>query len=392
MKADQHNIPFALPDIGEEEIAEVVDTLKSGWLTTGPKTKQFEEDFAKKIGVKHAIAVNSATSGLHLALEAVGVGPGDKVATTCFTFTASAEVIRYLGADPVFIDVEPDTFNMDMNALEKTLQADKTIKTVMPVHIAGQACDMGTLEKLVEKYDLVVVEDAAHALPTTSQGRLIGSISDVSVFSFYVTKTLATGEGGMVTTNRDDLADRMRVMRLHGMSRDAFDRYRATDKPAWYYEIVAPGFKYNMTDIAASLGLHQLKKIDRFQQRREEIANAYSNAFADLPVQVPRVARQGDTHAWHLYILQLDLDGLTIDRDRFIELMLENKVGCSVHFIPLHMQPYWRDRYELKPDQFPVATDAYQRIVSLPIYTKMSDDDVNRVIDVVRSVLLEHAK
>ncbi|GLI36663.1 DegT/DnrJ/EryC1/StrS aminotransferase family protein [Geobacter hydrogenophilus] len=378
-------LPFALPDIGDEEIAEVVDAIKSGWLTTGPKTKRFEDQFAAFIGSDcETIAVNSATAGLHLALEAAGIGPGDEVITTTYTFTATGEVVRYLGADSVFVDVDPLTFNMDPKLVE-ALIGPRT-RAIVPVHFAGLSCNMEALLSIARKYGLKVIEDAAHALPTTCNGKLIGSLeSDATVYSFYATKTITTGEGGMLVTRDPELAKRCRVMRLHGISRDAFDRY-TSNKPAWHYEVVAPGFKYNMTDLAASLGIHQLKKAWQFQKRRAAMAAIYDEAFKELPVILPPHAPEGDVHAWHLYVIRLR-DDVSISRDRFIELMAEKGIGCSVHFIPLHLHPYWRDRYNLKPDDFPNALRAYERAVSLPLYTKMTDSDQQRVIDAVKEIL-----
>jgi dTDP-4-amino-4,6-dideoxygalactose transaminase len=384
-------LPFALPDTGEEEIAEVVDSIRSGWLTTGPKTKRFEQDFAAFIGNGvEALAVNSATAGLHLALEAADVGPGDEVITTPYTFTATAEVVRYLGADPVFVDIDPATFNIDPIKLEQVigerLGAGKKVKAIIPVHFGGLACDMERILSLAKSNGVRVIEDAAHALPTTRKKQLIGALeSDATVFSFYATKTISTGEGGMVVTRNPEIAKRCRTMRLHGISRDAFDRYTST-KPSWQYEVVAPGFKYNMTDIAASLGIHQLKKAWSFQKRRAEMAVLYDQAFKDLPLMLPPHASEGDVHAWHLYVIRLGSE-VRISRDRFIELMAEKGIGCSVHFIPLHLHPYWRDRYQLKPEDFPHALCAYERAVSLPIYTKMSRDDQERVINAVRENL-----
>lgn len=378
-------LPFALPDIGEEEINEVLDSLRSGWLTTGPKTKRFEEDFAAFTGTgTEAIAVNSATAGLHLALEAIGIGPDDEVITTPYTFTATAEVVRYLGADPVFVDIDPGTFNIDPARIEAAITP--RTKAIIPVHFAGLACDMDAILTIASKHGLKVVEDAAHALPTTCNGRLIGSLeSDATVYSFYATKTITTGEGGMVVVRDPEVAKRCRIMRLHGISRDAFDRYTST-KPSWHYEVVAPGCKYNMTDIAASLGIHQLKKAWGFQKKREAMAIRYDKDFRDLPVILPPKAPAGDTHAWHLYVIRLT-DNAPVSRDRFIELMAEKGVGCSVHFIPLHLHPYWRDRYNLKPEDFPNALKAYERAVSLPLFTKMDDEDQQRVITAVREIL-----
>lgn len=385
-------LPFALPDLGEEEIAEVVDSLRSGWVTTGPKVKRFEQDFAAFIGDgTWAVSCNSATAGLHLSLEAIGIGPGDRVLTTPYTFTATAEVVRYLGAEPVFADIDRHTFNVDPAAAFAAARDCTQLKAVIPVHFAGQSCDMSQLQALADQYRLRIVEDAAHALPATYQGRMIGTISDLTVFSFYATKTITTGEGGMVTGRDPQLLQRIRTMRLHGINRDVFDRYTST-APKWYYEVIAPGFKYNMPDPAAALGIHQLRKARRFLERRTAIATRYTRELVGLPLQTPVVARPGDIHSWHLYVLQLQLEKLDIDRARFIELMAEHGIGCSVHFIPLHLQPYWRDRYGLNPESFPVATHVYSRAVSLPIYTRMTDQDVTRVVAAVRDVLERHSQ
>lgn len=378
-------LPYALPDIGEEEINEVLDSLRSGWLTTGPKTKQFEQDFAEFIGEGvQAIAVNSATAGLHLALEAIGIGPGDEVITTPYTFTATAEVVRYLGADPVFVDIDPETFNIDPKQIEQAI-TEKT-KAIVPVHFAGLACEMDEIIQIARKHGLKIVEDAAHALPTTYKGKLVGTFdTDATVFSFYATKTIATGEGGMVVTKNPDIASRCRVMRLHGISRDAFDRYTST-KPAWHYEVVAPGFKYNMGDLNASLGIHQLRKAYAFQDIREKMALRFDEALADLPVILPPRAKEGDLHAHHVYPLRLTEEA-KISRDEFINEMSHRGIGCSVHFIPLHIHPYYRDAYQLKPEDYPKAFAAYEKEVSLPLYTKMTEEDLERVIRNVREIL-----
>jgi len=380
-------LPFALPEIGEEEIAEVVDTLRSGWVTTGPKAKRFEQAFAEFLGEPQieCIAVNSATAGLHLALEALGIGPGDEVITTTHTFTATAEVVRYLGADVVLVDIDPLTLNIDPRLVEAAITP--RTRAIIPVHYAGLAVDMLAILDIARKHGLRVVEDAAHALPTTLEKELIGTMgSDATVFSFYANKTMTTGEGGMLVTRNAELAKRARVMRLHGMNRDAFDRFTAK-VPSWYYEIVAPGFKYNLTDIAAALGLHQLKRLTAFQARREQIAQAYLDAFADLPLIPPPLPPEGDTHSWHLFVLRL-ADEAVIERDVFIERMFAKGIGCSVHYIPLHLHPYWRDRYELSPEQFPHSQKAYERMLSIPLYTAMSDADVQRVIAAVREIAL----
>lgn len=386
----KHFLPFALPDIGQEEIDEAVESLRSGWLTTGPKTKRFEEAFAAFLGVSHALAVNSGTAALHLALEAVGLQEGEFVITTPFTFTATAEVIRYFGAHPLFVDIEESTMNVDpervANAAGAALRQGKNVRAILPVHYAGRSCDMEALKGVAGRCSLKIVEDAAHAFPASCKGHKIGTIGDLTAFSFYATKPLATGEGGMVTTFNGEYADRIRTMRLHGISRDVWDRYSAK-RPSWYYEVVAPGYKYNLTDVAASIGIHQLGKADRFRKRREEIASLYSEAFSDLPVILPPPSPDRDIHSWHLYVLRLRLERLRIDRDRFIELMAERGIGTSVHFIPLHMHPYWREKYGFRPEDFPVSLAAYRCCVSLPIYTRMTENDVDRVIAAVREIL-----
>ena len=379
-------LPFALPEIGDEEIAEVVDTLRSGWVTTGPKAKRFEQAFAEFLGEPQieCIAVNSATAGLHLALEALGLGPGDEVITTTHTFTATAEVVRYLGADVVLVDIDPATMNIALDQIEAAITP--RTKAIIPVHYAGLAVDMLALLDIARKHGLKVVEDAAHALPTTLEKELIGTLgSNATVFSFYANKTMTTGEGGMLVTRDPALAQRARVMRLHGINRDAFDRFTAK-VPSWYYEIVAPGFKYNLTDIAAALGLHQLKRLPAFQQRREQIAQAYLEAFDDLPLILPPQAPEGDVHSWHLFVLRLS-DEAAVTRDQFIENMFARGIGCSVHYVPLHQHPYWRDRYGLTAEMFPHSQKAYERTVSIPLYTAMSDADVQRVIAAVRASL-----
>ena len=379
-------LPFALPDIGEDEINEVVDTLKSGWLTTGPKAKRFEDDFTTFLGdpALHSLAVNSATAGLHLALEAVGVGPGDEVITTTHTFTATAEVVRYLGADVVLVDIDPATLCIDVAAVAAAITP--RTKAVMPVHYGGLAADMQALLALAKQHGLRVVEDAAHALPSTCGGQLVGTLgSDVCVFSFYANKTITTGEGGMVVTRDDALARRMKVMRLHGISRDAFDRFTAK-LPSWYYEIVAPGFKYNLTDIAAAIGIHQLRRARAFQQRRAQIAAMYDEALRGLPVILAPHAPAGDVHSWHLYPLRLT-PAAPITRDALIERLFAAGIGCSVHYIPLHLQPYWRDRYGLSGAQFPHSQAVYEGLVSLPIYPRMLDADVARVVDALTAAL-----
>jgi len=378
-------LPFALPDIGEDEIAEVVDSLRSGWITTGPKTHRFETDFEAYLGGGvHAIAVNSATAGLHLAVEAAGIGPGDEVITTTHTFTATAEVVRYVGADPIFVDIDPYTYCIDAGALEA--HVTPRTRAILPVHYAGHPCDMDAVGAVARRHGLKVIEDAAHALPTRYRSRLVGTLeSAATVFSFYATKTIATGEGGMLVTRDAEIARRARIMRLHGIDRDSFDRYVST-RPAWFYQVVAPGFKYNLTDLAAAIGIHQLRRADEFQHRREALARGYDEALAGLPLRLPPRPVGGSTHAWHLYVVQLT-DAARVARDEVIARMFDAGIGCSVHYIPLHQQPYWRDRYRLDPARFPNSQLLFERGFSLPIYTRMTDGDQLRVINALRSIL-----
>lgn len=400
-------IPFALPFIEEDEIAAVAETMRSGWLTTGPRTKEFEIQFAKVVGSNHALAVNSATSGLHLALEAVGVKADDIVLMPTWTFTATAEVTRYLGAHPKFVDVNPQTLNISISDLEQKIHNVKKefgdkLKAIIPVHFAGQACEMNEIIDLAKDHSLYVIEDAAHSFPTKVNSksvdssevcsRTIGSVGHITSFSFYVTKTLATGEGGMITTNCPKLTDRMKLMRLHGINRDVWNRY-TSNKPSWYYEVVAPGFKYNLTDIASSIGICQLNKSEKLRVKREKIANEYNAAFSKISmVEVPSISASSELHAWHLYVLRLNLEQLSIGRDEFIEKMSQMGIGCSVHFIPLHLQPYWKDRYQLNSKDFPVASYEYERCVSLPIYPGLDEIAITRIIDAVTSILSQHKR
>lgn len=385
-------LPFASPMIGDEEIAEVLDTLQSGWLTTGPKVRRFEEEFARYVGCRHAVAVNSCTAALHLALEAVGVGRDDDVITTPMTFAATGEVIQYLGAKPVFVDIDPVTMNLDVARLEEVVGRCSRPKVILPVHMAGLACDMDPILACARTHGLRVLEDAAHTLPTRYKGRMIGTIGDVTCFSFYSTKTITTGEGGMVATDDDALAERIRVMSLHGISKNAWTRYMVSG--SWSYEILAPGFKYNMTDLAASLGIAQLKRADQFRERRQTIARRYTEAFSRLSpyLETPPDAPPDGLHSWHLYIIKLNPGRLRIDRAAFIEELKGANIGASVHFIPLHLHPYYRDTFGYRPEDFPQAYATFQRIVSLPLYPKMSDDDVDSVIEAVTTICQTHGQ
>jgi dTDP-4-amino-4,6-dideoxygalactose transaminase len=378
-------IPFHIPSIGEEEIAELVDTLRNGWLTTGPKTKQFEKDFAAFVGAKHAVAVNSATSGLHLALEALGVRAGDEVIIPTYTFTATGEVVTYLGARPVLADVRRDTFNLDATTIEPLITP--RTKAIIPVHVAGQMCDMDPILDLARRHDLRVLDDAAHSLPATYKGRSVGTMGDASVFSFYATKTITTGEGGMVTTDREDLASRMRQMSLHGLSGNAWNRYG--DKGSWYYEVLEFGFKYNMTDIAAALGIHQLRRCDGFWKKRRDVAAAYNAAFGALDTCVTPPLAEHTTHSWHLYILQLKLEALSKGRDEILRILGERGIRTSVHFIPLHFHPAYQRAFGYTVGMFPVSEEIFAGTVSLPIYPDMKEEDVAYVIDTVRETLAE---
>jgi dTDP-4-amino-4,6-dideoxygalactose transaminase len=381
-------LPFALPDTDQTEIDEVAAAIASGWITTGPRTRRFESEFAAYLGVRHAVAVNSCTAAMHLALEAIELKPGDEVVTSPLTFAATAEVVRYFDARPVFADIDPATLNLDPRKAEAALTP--RTRAILPVHFGGLPADLDALGRIAAGRGLRLIEDAAHALPARYGGRLIGG-GDVTCFSFYATKTLTTGEGGMICTDDDAVAERCRVMSLHGISHDAWKRYTA--EGSWYYEIVAPGFKYNMTDVAAAMGLAQLAKLDRMRERRADIAGRYHAAFGRIPeLEPPPDAPAGGQHAWHLYALRLRLDRLAIDRAAFIEELKRRNIGTSVHFIPLHAHPYYRQTYGYRPEDFPVAWAEYQREISLPIYSKMSDQDVGDVVAAVSEVVEEHRR
>lgn len=374
-------LPFAPPTIEKEEIAEVIDTLSSDWITTGPKVKTFENEFARYIGADAALALNSCTAGMHLALISLGIGPGDEVITTPMTFCSTVNVIEHVGAYPVLVDVQPDTLNISPELIEMAV-TEKT-KCILPVHYAGHPCDMDAISDIAHINNLFVVEDAAHAFPARYKGQRVGTIGDLAAFSFYVTKNITTAEGGMLTGN-PEFIEKARVCSLHGMNRDAWKRY---DKgSSWYYEVIYPGFKYNMTDIQASIGLQQLKKIDGFQKRRQEIVNEYDKAFSkypyfEIPCRLPNI-----DPSWHLYVLHINLDALVIGRDQFIEELKDRNIGTSVHFIPIHLHPYYRDKYGYKPEDYPVAYTNFKRVISLPIYPRMSDQDISDVIEAVLDV------
>ena len=380
-------LSFSPPFIGAEEIAEVVDTLSTDWITTGPKTRKFESEFARYIGAPGALAVSSATDAMQVGLAALGVQPGDEVITTSMTFCSTVHVIEHLGARPVLVDVEGDTLCIDPRAVERAV-TEKT-RGLLPVHIYGHPCDLDPLLELAAARGLFVLEDAAHALPARYKGRMVGTIGTATAFSFYATKNMTTAEGGMLTAG-PGLIERARVWSLHGMSRDAYMRYSA--EGSWFYEVVLPGFKCNMTDIQASLGLQQLKKLAHFQERRREVVRRYQAAFGEVAeLQVP-VERTGCESAWHIYPLRLNLDMLTIGRNQFIEELKARQIGTSVHFIPIHLHPYYREKYHYSPGDFPVAYTNYQRLVSLPLHPRLSEQDVDDVVEAVSDVIAKHRR
>ena len=372
-------LPFSPPAVGEDEIAEVVEALRSGWITTGPKAGQFEAAFAARLGAPGALGLNSCTAGLHTALATLGIGPGDEVITTPMTFAASVNVIEHVGARPVLVDVEHDTLNIDPAAVERAITP--RTRALLPVHFAGHPAELDPLSDLARQHGLAVIEDAAHALPAAYRGRPVGSGANPVSFSFYATKNLTTGEGGMLTGDAEFLA-RARVLSLHGMDRDGWKRYAKGGN--WFYEIVAPGFKYNMTDIQAGMGLAQLRRLDAMQQRRREVVGLYHEAFRDEEALELPVERAHVEHAWHLYVVRLRLDRLRIDRDQVIRELTARNIGTSVHFIPVHLHPWYRERYSYVPGQFPVAYASYLRTVSLPLHPGLTDEDAG---DVTRAVL-----
>jgi dTDP-4-amino-4,6-dideoxygalactose transaminase len=381
------SIPFHRASVGEEEIQAVAEVIRSGWLTMGPKTLEFEMRFAKFVGARHAVAVCSATAALHLALEAIKLQPGDEVLIPTTTFTSTGEVVNYLGGRPVLVDIDPITLNIDASVAERRITP--RTRALIPVHMAGQPCDLDELHSLAREHKLHVIEDAAHALPSEYHGRRIGCLSEMTAFSFYATKTLTTGEGGMITTDSDDYAARSRMMRLHGITGDAWKRYGKN--ASWYYEVMEAGFKYNLTDLQAALGLVQLAKCDVLNEARSRIAESYTSAFQAVSALEPPVIRYDRATSWHLYILRLHLEQLQIDRDAFINELKQRGIGTSVHFIPLHLHPYYQRAYGYRKGDFPIAERQFQRCLSLPIYPGMSDADVEQVINIVTEVAT-HAK
>lgn len=400
-------VPYFRPDVKEDEIAEVVSALRSGWLTTGPRVKRFEEEFAAAVGAPHAIAVNSATAALHLAVEALGLKAGDAVLVPTMTFAATAEVVRYLGAFPVLVDCEPETLNVDLADAARKLAALQSGRLqakapsgvravgIIPVHVGGLMMDVGRVETFAREHGLWTVEDAAHSFPASwrpagaaAWQRCGEATSAISCFSFYANKTITTGEGGMATTADPDLAARMRLMSLHGLSHDAWGRYSGGGK--WDYRILAPGFKYNLTDVAAAIGIHQLARAEEMRQSREAVARRYFEAFAGTDeIELPP-AGTNRIHSWHLFPIRLRLESLSIDRNAFMDELKAAGVGCSVHWRPLHLHPYYEETFGWRPDDLPVATREWERLVSLPLFPTMREDEIRHVVDTVKGLCLKN--
>jgi perosamine synthetase len=379
---------FHKPFISEEEVDEIVDTVRSGWLSMGPKTIRFENNFSEYIGVNKSVAVNSWTAAGHLSLEAFGIKEGDEVIVPTMTFPATAEIVCYFKAKPVIVDVDEDTLNISLETIEKAI-TPKT-KAIIPVHYGGQPCDLDEIHAIAKKHNIKVLEDAAHSLPAKYKGNMIGTISDVTCFSFYATKTLSTGEGGMICTNDEEIAERVKIMRLHGINRDAWKRY--TESGSWYYEVVAPGYKYNFTDLQASLGLPQLKKVDAMWNSRKRIAAKYTEALKDLDMIQLHTIKPDRDSSWHLFPIRLYLDRLTKNRAQIINELREKKIGVGVHFMPVHQHLYYSETFNLSDAEYPVASAAFPRLMSLPIYPGMTDDNVDKVIDVLIDTLNKFKK
>lgn len=378
-------IQFHKPFIAEEEIDEVVDTLRSGWLSMGPKTLKFEEEFKNYIGSKYAVSANSWTAAGHLTLEAYQIQRGDEVIVPTMTFPATAEIVCYFGATPVIVDVEPETLNISLEAIERAITPNT--RAIIPVHYAGQPCDMDEIIELARKHNLKVIEDAAHSLPAIYKGRKVGTIADVTCFSFYATKTLSTGEGGMICTSDEEVASRTTLMRMHGINRDAWKRY--SEAGSWYYEVVAAGYKYNFTDIQASLGLAQLKKVDAMWQQRKELASVYNEGFKDCDfLDIPSIKSDRES-AWHLYVIKLKLEQLKINRAQFIDELKKRGVGTGVHFMPVHKHIYYHKTLNIRDHDFPVAEDAFPRLISLPLYPGLTRQQAEIVVEVVCEVAKE---
>ncbi len=373
------DLPFHRSWFDDNEINEVIETLKSGWLTTGPRTKRFEDDFKQYIGCDYAIGLNSCTAGLHLALATKRFAPGDEVITTTMTFPATANVIMHERLCPVLVDVEPETLTIDVSKIREKITS--RTKAIIPVHFAGHPCDMDPIMDLAQKHKLLIVEDAAHALETKYKGRRIGSLGNPTAFSFYANKNITTGEGGMLTTNDESLDEMVRVLRLHGLSRDAWKRFGKSGFSQW--ELKFPGFKYNMPDVNAALGIHQLKKINNFSKIRKQYATVYDEAFSQIPELEILKTRDYAEHSYHLYIIALRLEQLSITRDQFVDAIQSAGIGVAIHYQPLHLQPFYKKELDARLEAYPVATSYSSRILSLPLYPRMSIQDVERVSNLV---------
>ena len=382
-------LPFSIPTIEDDEINEVVDSLKSGWITTGPKVKRFEEAFKSYVGAPYAVPLSSATAGLHLALLALDLGPSDEVITTPMTFAATVSMIVRAGAKPVLADIDPDTLNIDTEMIREKI-TERT-KAIVPVHFAGQPCDMDTIFALAKEFDLRVIEDAAHAVGTEYKGKRIGSLDSVSVFSFHPIKNITTGEGGMVCTRDEAFAEEISLMKFHGMSREAWKRYESSGTPN--YDIMLPGFKYNMMDIQAALGIHQLRKLDAFIAKRSEIARFYNASFAEVEeVRTPGLVPWDHRHAWHLYTPLIRIEKLAIDRDRFMEELKKANIGTGLHFKAVHHHPYFRRTLNIAPGDLANADYASDRILSLPLFPRMTMDDARDVVEAVKNVIARNRR
>jgi dTDP-4-amino-4,6-dideoxygalactose transaminase len=382
------DMPFHRAWLDEDEIQEVIGTLKSGWLTTGPRTHQFEEDFKNYIGCRHAIGLNSCTAGLHLSLVALGFEPDSEVISTPMTFPATANVVVHERLRPVFVDIEPGTLNIDPAKIEEKISS-KT-RAIFPVHFAGHPCEMDSIQAIADKHNLVVIEDAAHALESIYKGKKIGNLGHMTSFSFYANKNMTTGEGGMLTVNDDELAEKIRVMRLHGLNKDAWKRFGKSGFAHW--QLHTPGYKYNMPDISAALGIHQLKKVNKFWEIRKHYVEIYDEAFKNIPELEILIRKDDVQSAYHLYIVALLLDRLTIDRDQFLHEIQTRGIGVAVHYIALHLQPYYREQFKAKAEDCPVASSYSERILTLPLYPKMSTQDVARVIETVTDIIKKYRR
>lgn len=381
-------LEYFRPQIDENEINEVIATLKSGWLTTGEKTRIFENKLKQYLDCKNVLSVNSCTAALHLALAVCSITHNDEVITTPYTFAATANVIVHQNAKPVFIDIDPLTYNLDPNKIQEKIS--KNTKAIIPVHYAGHPCEMDEIQKIAKEHDLAVIEDAAHALGAVYKNKKIGNIGDFTCFSFYANKNMTTAEGGAITTDDDILAEKIRIMSLHGISKDAWKRY--SSQGSWYYEIEYPGYKYNMTDLQSSLGIHQLRKFDAMQRRRTEIAKLYNDELGIVNEIILPHVKPYVTHSWHLYPILLNPELLKISRNDFIQALKSEQIGTSVHFIPIHLHPYYKNKYHYKSGDYPVAEAVYANEISLPIYPAMSDDDAHDVIDAIKTIIRSNRK